>query len=168
MALAQNRPIHCAPASLRSVDRSLRALRVRTRDIMSGAPQRLPSHAVLRMVSVGRSRAAWHTKNQHGQTHAVLHTLVGVPAFRRHISFNQALSRRCGIRNRMSRVTVRAPASLVAALRRQSDGTQEPINNNPNINRVLQAVQGMNPPCAACTSVSLHPPSRVRCAAARP
>ena len=31
---------------------------------------------------------------------------------------------------------------------------------NSNINRVRHAVQGINPPCTACTSVSLHPPSR--------
>ena len=41
----------------------------------------------------GAARITTRTKNQHGQTHAVLHTLACVLAFRQHISFGQALSR---------------------------------------------------------------------------
>jgi len=45
--------------------------------------------------------------------------------------FRSGATRRRGLRNRMTRVTARAPASLVAALRRQSDGTQEQPQHQP-------------------------------------
>ena len=45
--------------------------------------------------------------------------------------FRSGALRRRGIRKGIVRVTARAPASLVAALRRQSDGTQEQTHGQP-------------------------------------